>query len=93
MQLGSQHVVIVHSDDGLDEASIAAPSRIYDFKPGYYKQFTIQPKQTYPLAEIQVASIEDSAALIQNPNAAAQAAIELNLKLALYAANIYDHVK
>ncbi len=92
LELGSQHVVIVHSEDGLDEASIAAPTHVYDFRPDSQHQFTIKPEHTYPLSAIQVASVEESAALITHPTPAAQAAIDLNLKLALYAANRYDHV-
>ena len=93
MELGSQHVVIVHSADGLDEASVAAPTQVYDFRPNSQRQFTITPEKTYPLSDIQVTSVQDSAALITQPTPAAQAAIDLNLKLALYAANFYDHVE
>jgi anthranilate phosphoribosyltransferase len=93
LELGSQHVVIVHSNDGLDEASIAAPTQVYDFRPDSQQQFTITPEHTYPLSTIQVSSVEDSAALITHPTPAAQAAIDLNVKLALYAANFYDHAE
>lgn len=93
LELGSQHVVIVHSEDGLDEASIAAPTRVYDFRPDSQRQFTITPERTYPLSAIQVSSVEDSAAFITHPTPAAQAAIDLNVKLALYAANFYDHAE
>lgn len=85
LQLGSKHVVIVHSEDGLDEASIAAPTHVYDFKENYFKTFTITPKIRYPLSAIQVQSVEESAQLITQPTPAAQAAIDLNVQLALQA--------
>ncbi len=93
IELGSKHVVIVHSEDGLDEVSIAAPTQVYDFRPGATKQFTINPKTRYPLSAIQANSVAESAQLMTHPTPAAQAAIDLNVQLAMYAAdykNDYD---
>ena len=92
LTLGSKHIVIVHSEDGLDEASITAPTHVYDFRPYAQKRFTITSQQTYALSELQVKSVQESARLITQPTPAAQAAINLNLKLALYAADYYDHL-
>jgi anthranilate phosphoribosyltransferase len=33
-QLGSEHVLVVHAEDGLDEISIAAPTRVAELKEG-----------------------------------------------------------
>lgn len=85
MRLGSKHVVIVHSSDGLDEASIAAPSQVYDFRPGKLTEATIMPEQVYALSDIQVSSMAASADLILHPTPAAQAAIDLNVQLAIQA--------
>ncbi len=91
LTLGSKHVVVVHSADGLDEASIAAPTIVYDFRPGSVQTFTITPTISYPLSAIQVTSVEQSAQLITHPTPAAQAAIDLNVRLAMYAADVTDH--
>lgn len=88
MTLGSQHVVTVHSQDGLDEVSIATPTQVFDFTPRQQRQFTITPTQPYALADIQVSSIQQSADYIQHkPTAAVREAIAMNAGLALYAAN------
>lgn len=85
LRLGSKHVIIVHSDDGLDEASIAAPTQVYDFTTNATRSYTIEPPTRYPLSDIQVHSVADSAQLITHPTAAAQAAIDLNVQLAIQA--------
>ena len=43
-QLGSEHVLVLHSDDGLDEASLAADTRGWELKDGELKQVTIRPE-------------------------------------------------
>ncbi len=106
IQLGSKHVVIVHSQDGLDEVSIAAPTQAYDFRPGQLEQFMITPAVTFPLTEIMVDSIAQSADYIQRRNElpAVRQAIAMNAGLALYAADqtpsyqagytkVYDHLR
>lgn len=91
IELGSKHVVVVHSQDGLDEVSIAAPTQVYDFRKNFFRTFTIKPKTYYPLSSIQVQSVEESVQLIVHPTPAAQSAIDLNVRLALYAADVTDH--
>ena len=41
--LGSKHALVVHSDDGLDEISIAAPTRVWEMRDGNVEQFHIDP--------------------------------------------------
>jgi anthranilate phosphoribosyltransferase len=41
--LGSEHALVVHSDDGLDEISIAACSDVVEYHAGEFKQWTIDP--------------------------------------------------
>lgn len=85
IRLGSKHVIIVHSADGLDEASMAAPSQVYDFRPGNMTESTIVPETVYALSDIQVTSVAASADLILHPTPAAQAVIDLNVQLAIQA--------
>ncbi|WP_295802103.1 anthranilate phosphoribosyltransferase [uncultured Microbulbifer sp.] len=43
-QLGSEHALVVHSDDGLDEISLAAETRGWELKNGELKKVTIAPE-------------------------------------------------
>ena len=42
-RLGSKHVMVVHSEDGLDEISIAAPTHVVELKDGEITEYTINP--------------------------------------------------
>ncbi|NKI34707.1 anthranilate phosphoribosyltransferase [Wenzhouxiangella sp. XN79A] len=42
-ELGGEHVLVIHSDDGLDEFSIAAPTRVAELKDGQVREFTFDP--------------------------------------------------
>ncbi|HCH24003.1 MAG TPA: anthranilate phosphoribosyltransferase [Oceanospirillaceae bacterium] len=42
-RLGSKHVMVVHSADGLDEISIAAPTHVVELKAGEITEYTIDP--------------------------------------------------
>ncbi len=41
--LGSRHVMVVHSDDGLDEISIAAKTQVAELKDGEVTNWTLDP--------------------------------------------------
>jgi len=42
-RLGSKHVMVVHSEDGLDEISIAAPTYVVELNNGEITEYTIDP--------------------------------------------------
>ncbi|TBR37709.1 anthranilate phosphoribosyltransferase [Marinomonas agarivorans] len=42
-RLGSEHVMVVHSEDGLDEISLAAPTFVAELKAGEIIEYTISP--------------------------------------------------
>ncbi|MBE9590697.1 anthranilate phosphoribosyltransferase [Moraxella sp. K127] len=42
-KLGSRHVWVVHSDDGLDEISLATPTTVSEYKDGKVTTFKIAP--------------------------------------------------
>ncbi|MCL9683479.1 anthranilate phosphoribosyltransferase [Legionella maioricensis] len=42
--LGSEHVLVVSSQDGLDEISIAAPTEIVEYKQGAFKEWLLLPE-------------------------------------------------
>jgi len=43
--LGSEHAIIVHSQDGLDEISVGAPTGVHETRSGELRSYTIQPEQ------------------------------------------------
>ena len=44
-KLGSRHVMVVHSDDGMDEISISAPTQVAELKGGKVSRYRIEPEQ------------------------------------------------
>lgn len=95
-QLGSNHVMVVHSEDGLDEVSVAAPTHVAELKHGKIRQWTIDP-QEYDmdhenLSGLEVNSAEDSLKVIRaafdNVEGAARDIICLNAGAALLVAGV-----
>ena len=54
-QLGSEHPLVVHSDDGMDEISICAPTTISEMREGRVETYTVTP-QDFGMS---IASIND----------------------------------
>lgn len=73
--LGAEHVMIVHSDDGLDEISIAAGTRVAELRDGSISSYHITPEefgqQRQDLEGLSVNSAAESAALIRSALAGA----------------------
>ena len=95
-QLGSEHVLVVHAEDGLDEISIAAPTRVVELKEGEISSYTISPEdfglQRADLAAIAVDDAQQSLAMIRavfdgRPGPAYDIVI-LNAGAAIYAAGL-----
>ena len=92
-ELGSEHVLLVHGDDGLDEISISSSTHVTELKNGQINQYTLTPEELgfsrYSLDDIRVASPKESAQLIVqvlegNVKGAAYGIIALNAGAALY---------
>ena len=68
--LGSEHVMVLHSDDGLDEVSLAADTRGWELKNGELKKVTIAPEdfgiERQSLDGLCVEGSEESLALIRD---------------------------
>ncbi len=68
-ELGSEHTMIVHSKDGLDEISIASPTLVVEMKDGDISEYTINPEDfnftTSSLNGLQVNSPEESLNLVK----------------------------
>ncbi|MGH8509638.1 MAG: anthranilate phosphoribosyltransferase [Gammaproteobacteria bacterium] len=43
--LGSSHVMVVHGEDGLDEISIGAPTRVTELRDGAITSYSLSPEQ------------------------------------------------
>ncbi len=96
-QLGSQHVLIVAAEDGLDEISIAAATQVGELKDGVISHYTVTPEDfgIQRQATIDMLRIDSAAAslalLKQALNYSHQAAgdiVALNAGAAIYAAGI-----
>ena len=104
-RLGSQHVLVVHAQDGLDEISLAAPTHVAELKDGVISEYRIQPEdfgiRSQTLIGLTVEGAQDSLALIRdalgkrktdNGQKAADM-IVLNAGAALYAADHASSLK
>jgi anthranilate phosphoribosyltransferase len=67
--LGSEHALVVHSLDGLDEISIAASTKVVELRNGDITEYEICPQDfgqsLQDLSGLSVASAKESAALIR----------------------------
>lgn len=99
--LGSKHVMIVHSKDGLDEISIADDTFVAELKDNQISTYTINPADfSLPLGsldDIKADDAETSLILIQQAldgkNGAAKNIIALNAGAAIYVSGITDSLK
>ena len=69
-ELGSEHVMVVHGNDGLDELSVASTSHVCEMKDGQLKSYEVDPTdfglRVGSLSGLCVDNAEQSAALIRN---------------------------
>ncbi len=95
-RLGSQHVLIVNAEDGLDEISIASASNIAELKEGVVSTYQITPEQfgvqRSSLETLAVDGAESSLVMLKsvlnNQAGAAKDIVILNAGAAIYAANL-----
>lgn len=96
-ELGSEHVLIVAAEDGLDEISISAPTAIGELKAGKISHYTVKPADfgIGPYADyrmLQIDSVAASLAMLKQAlsysHQAAGDIVALNAGAAIYAANL-----
>lgn len=104
-RLGSEHVLVVHADDGLDEISLATATTVAELKDGKVEVYRIQPEdfgiESQSLVGLTVESADESLALIQDAlgkrsdKRAQKAAdiIALNAGAAIYVSGIAESLK
>ncbi|WP_019528216.1 anthranilate phosphoribosyltransferase [Dasania marina] len=98
--LGSQHVLVVHSADGLDEISIADETYVAELRDGEITEYIITPEQfgitRASLDSLKVSGSAESLvivnALLAGEQSAAADIVALNAGAALYAANVADNL-
>jgi len=103
-RLGSEHVLVVHSEDGLDEISLAAETHAAELNNGAISEYTLQPEQLgfkrESMQDLVVDDVASSLELITSALAGekdprsqrAAHMIALNAGAALYVAGVADSI-
>ncbi|ATJ81868.1 anthranilate phosphoribosyltransferase [Halomonas beimenensis] len=99
-RLGSRHVLVVYAEDGLDEISLASPTRVAELKDGEIHEYTIAPEDfgiaRHDLDALRVQTAEDSLRLVEHAlkgEGPAADIVALNAGAALYASGVADTLK
>lgn len=99
-RLGSQHVLVVHAKDGLDEFSLATSTQVAELKDGEIREYQLNPEdvglKSQSLVGLDISSAATSLALIEDalgPQTTAEGKkaadlIALNAGAAIYAADL-----
>ena len=100
-QLGSEHTLVVHSNDGMDEISVAAPTQVSELVNGVVNTYHIAPED-FGLSRSPIDSIvvEDSAqslsmieSVLTGSAGAARDIVLLNAGAAIYVAGLADSIQ
>ncbi len=99
-RLGSQHVLVVHSQDGMDEISISASTKITELANGRIRNYSITPEKfglkRADIKTLSVTSVKNSLkvmlAILENKKGAAKDIVILNAGAAIYTAGIADNL-
>jgi len=95
-RLGSHHVMVVHSDDGMDEISCCAPTQVAELRDDKIISYTIDPASFgisgQKMSDLQVESAEQSLQMIHsvlaNTPGAPRDIVRLNAGAAIYVAGL-----
>jgi anthranilate phosphoribosyltransferase len=99
-QLGSEHVLVVHAEDGMDEISIGAPTKVAELKEGNVKTYTINPEQFgIQVGDVSTLAVDDAQQsltviknVFENKEGPARDIVLLNAGAAIYAAGLADSI-
>lgn len=94
--LGSEHVMVVHSKDGLDELSISAPSHVAELVNGEISEYVVKPEDfglsPSPLSELVIDNSQSSLELLNKAlngeHEGASNIVILNAGAAIYVAGL-----
>lgn len=100
-RLGSRHVLVVHAEDGMDEISIGAATKVAELKEGRVSTYTVTPEQfgmrRADIASLKVADAQHSLAMIHqvldNTAGPARDIVALNAGAAIYVAGLADTIE
>ena len=100
-RLGSRHVMVVHSRDGLDEISIGESTEVAELKDGQIRRFAIRPEDfgvtRSPLDTIRVEGPKDSVktiiGVLDNQPGPARDIVMLNAGASIYVAGLADTLR
>lgn len=97
-RLGSEHVLVVHAEDGLDEISIAGSTRVAELKHGNLSMYTLSPADFgMQTADLSTIAVSDAAASLAMINAVFDGApgpacdiVALNAGAAIYVSGLKE---
>jgi anthranilate phosphoribosyltransferase len=97
-RLGSEHVMVVHGADGMDEISFTGDTYVAELKNGQITQYTVNPAQfglpIHQLDTIQVKNAEESKAMVlavlSGKHGPARDIVLLNAGAAIYVAGVAE---
>ena len=97
-RLGSQHVMIVNGEDGLDEITLTGTTHVGELKDGKVSEFDIRPEdfnlKSTPISDIQVADSTEAKAMLlsvlENKPGPALDIVLLNAGAAIYVAGMAE---
>jgi anthranilate phosphoribosyltransferase len=100
-RLGSHHVMVVHSLDGLDEISIGDKTEVAELKDGAIRRYSIWPEefgmQRAPISELSADGPEDSLrtilSVLEDHPGPARDIVTLNAGAAIYTAGLAANLK
>ena len=100
-KLGSEHVLVVHGADGMDEISFTGDTYIAELKDGQVQEYVINPTQfdlkVHTLKEIQVQNADESKAIIldvlNGKKCAARDIVLLNAGAAIYVSGLTESLQ
>jgi len=100
-RLGSKNVLVLHSQDGLDEISTASSTSVAELRDGEIKEYSISPSdfglKTLAIEGLRVSSPEESLQMakeaLKGKNQAAAQMVAMTSGAALYVAGLADTLK
>jgi anthranilate phosphoribosyltransferase len=95
-KLGSEHVLVVHGADGMDEISFTGDTYVAELKGGKVTEYTVNPTQfglaLHALKDIQIQNATESKAMIMDvltgKKGAARDIVLMNAGAAIYTAGV-----
>ena len=99
--LGSEHVLVVHGADGMDEISFTGDTAVAELKNGEIRQYNINPAQfgfgLHDLSSIQIKNAEQSKAMVlavlNGEKGPAREIVLMNAGAAIYVAGIAESLQ